>query len=170
MLFSPTQTISEILKIYPGAESVMTGHGLHCTSCHGAELENLRDGAKSHGLTDQNVNQIISEINQKYQKYEENIKQYGISITPDAMAEITDILKEEENPDQYLEIGVFKDDFEEDNYSLDFTTEKTPDCDEIKIGSLKILIPAKQKKQLTSLELDFSTGEYSEGFKITRPT
>ena len=58
-------TLSEVAETYPVAVPVMLSYGLHCIGCHIAAWETVEQGAKSHGMTDEQVNQMIKEMNEQ---------------------------------------------------------------------------------------------------------
>ncbi len=55
--------ISEILSKHPEAAGIMMAHGLRCIGCVASSMESLEMGAKSHGLSDKAVEEIVEEIN-----------------------------------------------------------------------------------------------------------
>ena len=56
-------TFSEILEKNPEAAKVMFNYGLHCVGCHIAAFETLEQGSIAHGLTKDQLNKMIKEIN-----------------------------------------------------------------------------------------------------------
>lgn len=40
----------DILRLYPGAKTVLAEYGFHCAECSGAKHDSLRQGAINHGL------------------------------------------------------------------------------------------------------------------------
>ncbi|MBU0930064.1 MAG: DUF1858 domain-containing protein [Nanoarchaeota archaeon] len=56
-------TIESIIDKCPDAAEIMFSYGLHCIGCHVAASESLEDGAKAHGLTDKQINEMVKEIN-----------------------------------------------------------------------------------------------------------
>ncbi len=56
-------TLGEIVAKHPQAARVMLSYGLHCIGCHVATWETLEQGAKAHGLNDEQVQQMVDEIN-----------------------------------------------------------------------------------------------------------
>jgi len=60
---SKETTLGEIVAKHPRTAEVMLRFGLHCVGCHVATWETLEQGAKSHGLSDKQVNEMVEEIN-----------------------------------------------------------------------------------------------------------
>jgi hybrid cluster-associated redox disulfide protein len=56
-------TLGELTKKYPKSIEVLLKYGLHCFGCAMSEDETLEQGAKTHGITDKEIKQMIKEIN-----------------------------------------------------------------------------------------------------------
>ena len=56
-------TLGDIVSKYPVAAQVMMDFGLHCIGCHVATWETLEQGAKAHGLSDKQVDEMVEKIN-----------------------------------------------------------------------------------------------------------
>lgn len=52
----------DLVDLYPKAAEVLMAHGFHCLGCALAHFETLEDGAKAHGLSDQEIDQLIEKI------------------------------------------------------------------------------------------------------------
>jgi hybrid cluster-associated redox disulfide protein len=63
--------IGDILKESPLAARVMMKHGLHCIGCAVSTEESLEDGCKVHGLSDEQIDSMVDEINAIPEKEEE---------------------------------------------------------------------------------------------------
>ncbi len=56
--------MSEIVERYPELVEVLTyDYGLHCVSCFAAEMETLGQGAAGHGMSDEEVEVMLSSLN-----------------------------------------------------------------------------------------------------------
>lgn len=58
-------TIGEIVQTHPNSAPIMMNYGLHCIGCHVATWESLEDGARGHGLSDEQLDKMVEEINEK---------------------------------------------------------------------------------------------------------
>jgi hybrid cluster-associated redox disulfide protein len=59
---SKSMTFGELLQAYPAAARILASKGLHCIGCHIAVTESVEDGAKVHGLTDAEIDEMVDEI------------------------------------------------------------------------------------------------------------
>lgn len=55
--------IAEIVFTNPEVAEVMLGYGLHCVGCFASQFDTIEDGAKIHGMTEDEVDEMIEEIN-----------------------------------------------------------------------------------------------------------
>ncbi|MCP8310566.1 MAG: DUF1858 domain-containing protein [Candidatus Methylarchaceae archaeon HK02M1] len=58
-------SFGELLQSYPQAGMVLMRYGLHCIGCHIAVMETIEQGARAHGLTDDEIDGMIEEINKE---------------------------------------------------------------------------------------------------------
>jgi len=57
-------TIGELVKKHPHAAYVLLSRGLHCLGCAVGYHETIEQGAKAHGLTDEDIKNMVHEINE----------------------------------------------------------------------------------------------------------
>lgn len=56
--------LGELTAKYPEAAKIMREYGLSCAGCFAAAFDTLEQGAKIHGLTEEEIKEMISRINQ----------------------------------------------------------------------------------------------------------
>lgn len=57
--------IGEVAQKHPQAIEIMLGQGLHCIGCFVSPYETIEQGAKGHGFSDQQVDELVEQINAK---------------------------------------------------------------------------------------------------------
>jgi len=62
-LITEDMTIGNIVKDYPSAATVMMEYGLHCIGCHVAEWETLEQGCKAHGISKEEMDKMLDDLN-----------------------------------------------------------------------------------------------------------
>ena len=63
--------IADIVEQHPElAEVFMEDHGLHCFGCGASMFETLEQGMLVHGMTDEEMDKIVAEINAQIKKTE----------------------------------------------------------------------------------------------------
>jgi len=63
--------IGELVEKHPESAEVMFGYGLHCIGCHVAGSESIEQGAKAHGMSNEDINKMVKEINEAINKPKE---------------------------------------------------------------------------------------------------
>ena len=56
-------TFGELIKVCPQAGSILGKYGLHCIGCHIAVVETLEEGSRAHGLSEEQINEMVAELN-----------------------------------------------------------------------------------------------------------
>ncbi|MAG08307.1 hypothetical protein CMO89_02445 [Candidatus Woesearchaeota archaeon] len=64
-------TLGELVKKHPESAEIMFNYGLHCIGCHMAVTETIEQGAKAHGMSDEDVDRMVGEINETIDKPKE---------------------------------------------------------------------------------------------------
>lgn len=64
-------TFGDLLESYPEAAWVLARYGLHCIGCHIGFMETIEQGARAHGLNDEDIDKMIEELNKKAVKDKE---------------------------------------------------------------------------------------------------
>jgi hybrid cluster-associated redox disulfide protein len=57
-------TFQEAMLVDQMAGLIFLKYGLHCIGCHMSADESIEDGARAHGLDDQEISKMIKEINE----------------------------------------------------------------------------------------------------------
>jgi hybrid cluster-associated redox disulfide protein len=60
-----SMTLGEAVSKYPRTMEVLFRYGLHCIGCHISAYETVEQGALAHGLSKEQVKQMIEEMNKK---------------------------------------------------------------------------------------------------------
>jgi len=63
-------TLGEVVNKYPAAAEVMLQRGLHCIGCGIASFETIEQGATAHGMSREETQKMVEEINKKIGKKE----------------------------------------------------------------------------------------------------
>lgn len=94
--------IAEIITLLPEAQSVLAEYGLHCFSCAGSEFENLVDGCRGHGFSDEEIDELVDDLNQMFRDLPE--RPQTITLTLEGARAIKGVADQEKRTDQILEV------------------------------------------------------------------
>ena len=59
-----TSNLGETVQEYPETVEVLLDWGLHCVGCMAAVFDTIEEGAKVHGLTDSEIDELIERLNE----------------------------------------------------------------------------------------------------------
>ena len=58
-------SIEELMMADPAMNDVLYEYGLYCGNCFAAGYDTIADGAKIHGLENEEIDELIQELNKK---------------------------------------------------------------------------------------------------------
>ena len=58
---SKEMTFGEVIEKFPQTIPIMLKYNLHCVGCHVAGFETLLQGASSHGMSEEDLEKMLSE-------------------------------------------------------------------------------------------------------------
>lgn len=91
-----TTHIQNVVRNYPEAAEIFLEYGLHCVGCHASSHETIEQGAKGHGLSDENISQLVSDMNARIDLIR-NADPNQITLTPGAAKHIAAVMKEKDD-------------------------------------------------------------------------
>ncbi len=55
--------INDFLKKNPEVAEILMAYGLHCVNCHFSEFDTIEDGAMVHGMSDEDIELMLKDVN-----------------------------------------------------------------------------------------------------------
>lgn len=55
--------IAELVNNYPKAVDVLMAFGLHCVGCFASAFDTIGEGARIHGMIDEEIDEMLDEVN-----------------------------------------------------------------------------------------------------------
>ena len=161
-------TIGDVVAKYPAVIEPLQEAGVHCVGCHVSYSESLEDGFKSHGMTDEQVDEVIAKLNKAVAEYKvEEGKDF--IITSKAAEKLIEVLKENNKEGSVLRVEVVPGGCSGFQYGLELD-DKTTDLDlTIEEKGVKIIISKENLQFLKGARLDYVDGLQGAGFKISNP-
>ncbi|MDD5162932.1 MAG: DUF1858 domain-containing protein [Candidatus ainarchaeum sp.] len=62
-LVTGEMTFAELTSRHPAAIPILFEYGLHCIGCHVSALETIEQGALAHGLSEEQLKEMLGKIN-----------------------------------------------------------------------------------------------------------
>ncbi len=123
--------VLEIVSMHDDAEKILATYGLHCVGCAYNQLETLREGADAHGLTDDDLGNLMEDLRELLESTP--TRPQTLDITESAARALQDIRHQEGKDGWFLRVtsddtGGFCMEFEENKKSEDrsFTHRNVP--------------------------------------------
>ncbi|MDP3741932.1 MAG: DUF1858 domain-containing protein [Candidatus Micrarchaeota archaeon] len=69
-LITKDMLVADIVLKFPSTVPIMLAYGLHCFECGASELETLEEGTIGHGMTQDDLEMILKDINEEAEKEE----------------------------------------------------------------------------------------------------
>jgi hybrid cluster-associated redox disulfide protein len=68
--------MGEIVMRYPETIPVILSHGLHCIGCHVSPYESIEQGSLGHGMSEEEFEMLLKEVNEAAAETERKRKQH----------------------------------------------------------------------------------------------
>ena len=63
MLIKKESPIMDVLEKYPTIIPILLGYGLHCVGCHFSQFDTIENGAKIHGMSQEDLKMMLKDVN-----------------------------------------------------------------------------------------------------------
>ncbi len=155
--------VMDIIALHPQAGEIMAAYGLHCFHCSFNAVDSLEAGARSHGLEDQDIENMVDDVNKALKNAP--ARPAMLALTAPAAKALLEIMDKEKKTGSALtviaeEAGGFCMEFSE-KPATDDKSFWNPDVPDMKIYA----------NPLTLSHIGGSTIDFREGrFKLDLPT
>lgn len=173
-LVTKDMVIADVLKKYPDVAVIMLEHGLHCVGCHANVFDTIEAGCKVHGLDDETVESMVTEINkfvaeEKSHKHEEPKGPLKVFISDSAAKKVTELMQKEKYEGYGLRIGVQPGGCSGFVYQMSF--EKAPEATDVVLEEkgVKLFVDPDSLNMLRGAEVDYVDELNQSGFKVNNP-
>lgn len=165
-LITKDMTLGDVIKKYPRAATVMTERGLHCVGCGVSYLETIEQGAKGHGMSEEQIDEMLKELNTTI-KQEKSTN--TVTLTNEAAEKIAELLKKQKKETYGLRVAVLPGGCSGYMYQFQFEKEANKDDQTIKEKGVKIFVDKTSLNFLNGSVVDYIDGLQGAGFKISNP-
>lgn len=156
--------IGDVVAAFPQAAPIMLSHGLHCVGCHANAFDTVEDGARGHGMPDEEILEMIGEINTAINHKIENLE-----FTEKAVIKVKELRALEKGKEHLpLRISVTPGGCAGFGYDMDFDQKKEHDLT-FMFDDLEVVIDHDSMEMLKGSKIDFIDSLRGSGFKIENP-
>lgn len=160
--------IGEVVENYPQIVDRLEEAGVHCVGCGGATMESLGDGLRGHGMAEEEVDSLVTELNEiaSYKPQEGQIE-----VTDIVFTKAKELLKKQfpDKPNMNLRIGVLPGGCSGMTYDFAFDDEIQADDLAIEKDGFKVLIDQESLQFLNGAKIDYVESLHGSGFKVQNP-
>src|SRR3989338_3674917 len=161
-------TIGDVVAKYPASIEPLQAAGVHCVGCHVSYHETLEQGFKGHGMSDEEVDAVIANINKAIEdsKFDEG---KDFIITNKAAEKLKEVLRENNKEGSGLKDELVPGGRSGFQYGLELD-DSTTDMDKVfEEKGVKIIVTKENMNFLKGAKLDYVDSLQGGGFKISNP-
>ncbi len=167
-LINKEMTIGDVVAKYPACIETLQAAGVHCVGCHVSYYETLEQGFKGHGMSDEEIESVISKLNIAVEESKLDVGKEFI-ITNKAAEKLKEVLKENSKEGSGLRVEIIPGGCSGFQYGLELD-DNTTDLDIIfEEKGVKILVSKENMQFLKGAKLDYVDSLQGGGFKISNP-
>ena len=162
-------TIGDVVKKHPQAAEVFLEYGLHCVGCHVSYWETIEEGARGHGMNEEEIDMMVRDANQvisdpAHLATDDNI----IHLTPKAIEKVKSFLKEDEK-DAYFRVALHEGGCSGFSYVFSVDKKKKENDVIFEKDGLKCAVEQKWIDSLKGSTIDYIDTIQESGFKVHNP-
>ncbi len=161
-------TIGELVQKYPSCSEVLLEAGVHCVGCGAAFWETIEQGLKGHGMTDEDVDEVVKQLNDAIPT-DAGGSNDTVVVTEKAAEKLKNILKEQKKEGYGLRIEVLPGGCSGFQYAFDFENEKKENDTVIEVSGVNFFVDNESIKMLKGARIDYVDSLQGAGFKISNP-
>jgi iron-sulfur cluster assembly protein len=137
--------IMDAVNRYPEIAGVLGDAGLHCVGCHVSTMESIADGALGHGMSEEDVEELMEEVNLKIEEYDKMPK---IQFLEKAVDKLKEKLKEK-NCDFIRIVPSFG------GFDFEASKEKYDTDAEFESNGIKVFTEKKIERAVRGVKVDW---------------
>ena len=155
---SASMNVMDIVNMHPQAADVLGAYGLYCFQCALGDTDSLEDGARLHGLTDEDIENMVTDLEELLAA--SPIPGAGITVTRTAAEALKDVALQEGKPGQLLRVIAEQ----AGGFSLEFMKEEAKDdrrFSAVGVPDLAVIASEETLKRIGGATVDFREGRFT---------
>ncbi len=159
-------TIGEVVQQYPSVIPILLEAGVHCIGCHVSAWESLEDGFRGHGMQEERIDHILSQLNEAV---EDEVYGEDIKMTELAAEKLKEILQQQKKEGCGLRIEVVPGGCSGMQYSFSLTKEPSKGDEVLDLNEVKVFMNKESFELLKGSKIDYVESLQDAGFRIHNP-
>lgn len=164
MEITKDMSLGNVIEKYDECTDIMMSHGLHCLGSHVSAEESIEKEAKKQGMTEEELNAMLEEINATVET-----KKHGITLTKEAAAKIKELLAKSNKQDYGLRVQVLPGGCAGFKYAMRFEKSSTPEDYVIEKDGVNLFIDKNSADLIKGAQVHYVDSLQGAGFKINNP-
>ncbi len=165
-LVTRDMTVGEVVRKYPETIPVLLDHGLHCVGCNVSYWETLEQGARGHGMTEEQISEMIEDINDSL-NLEKPVN--GLSLSKEAVGKLKEVQLSQNKHGFGLKVEVIKGGCSGNQYLMELKKGPSEGDKVIEQDGVKIFLDPDSAKFLDGSQIHYINSLQGAGFKIKNP-
>ena len=161
-------TIGDVVAKYPSCIEALMASGVHCVGCHVSYYETLEQGFKGHGMSDEEIGEIIAKLNHAVEESKLDDGKDFV-ITNKAAEKLIEVLRENNKKGSGLRVELVPGGCSGFQYGLELDDNISEIDNVIEEKGVKIIISKDNMQFLRGAKLDYAESLQGGGFKISNP-
>ena len=177
-------TIGDVLEQYPAAAPLLTEKGIHCVGCHVSPFETLEEGFRSHGMSEEEIDTVLADVNEKLDAALKNASSpsareptvcsgdASLEVSCGAVTKVLDLMNKEgkDTAKTALRIAVLPGGCSGMTYDFSFDIDgKQAEDHVIEKDGLTVLVDKKSLGILDGSRVDYLETLHGAGFVVKNP-
>lgn len=162
-LIAKDMTIGEVIKKYPSVIATLQATGVHCVGCHVAYDESIEQGFRSHGMSEDQINQALVKLNESAVP---NDGKQTLKIAPNAVKKIKEFTNGMEG--YGLRLKVISGGCSGMQYAFEISKPSDKDVVIFEDGA-RVIVDKDALSYVEGSMLDFADALQDAGFKVSNP-
>ena len=167
-------TIGNIVDTYPEVVDTLKNFGVHCVGCHVSPFESLEMGFKGHGMSDQEVNEAVKQLNKVISKKQDKkpivssqISHFHLMVTDAAVQRIHSLLKKEKK--QAFRLGIKSGGCSGHEYVFGLENKQGKSDKIVMAKGINVYVDENSVEKINGSTLDYYESLQGSGFKVINP-
>lgn len=160
-------TIGDVVQKHPNLAEILLENGIHCVGCGARYFETLEEGFKGHGMTDEQIDNIVKQLNKAVEK--NPVAGDAIAITEKAAGKLKEILRKENKEDHALRVQVIRGGCAGNSYGLDFDKNINQDDTIVEAFGIRLVVDNQSLPLVRGAKIDYVDALQNAGFRISNP-
>lgn len=161
-LISGETTVGEAMK-YPGVVEVLQDAGFHCIGCHANVFEPIGEGARSHGMSEDQVHNLLDRLNKAA-----STPQSEITFTSNAIKEVKRLIEQQNKKDYGVRVKIDAGGCSGFKYNLTFDKPNSTDII-MEDQGMKIIVDSESIGHLKSSKIEYVESLQGSKFELINP-